>query len=326
MHHMISTSLLLALICSATACIKRKAKTSDISAVPDSAAIYEGYGTDFEKLGEPYGGCGVPESLLFDENGKKLPYIALNVQNTAIAEAILPRPILDPSKIGLWKNGNNCGRWIEITVGNDCRSASQQAHEGKICVQQDGSFGPEYYKTADELNGKVIYGVIADSCQDPNYWCRDSRGHVDISTHELLEMLQIWGSDRAKWNNRQVSWKFLDQVPSKFTIGEPKFAWAQNAMPYWPALVIYNLKNGLSKVEIEVNGAWAPAQMNSDMGQLWILGGKDNSRDTAQGHEYRFRLYDSAAMLLGTYAVILPTDCEKGCKDVLKVKSGGLTP
>lgn len=312
-------TLCFALLLVTTACIKRKPSTSQTLANTEEARTYQGYGTDFEKLGEPYGGCGVPEALLFDDQGKKLPYIALNVQNTPIAESILSRPIQDPSKVGLWNNGKNCGRWIEITVGNDCRNASQQAHEGKICVQSNGESGPQFYNTQDELNGKMLYGIIADSCQDPNYWCRDSQGHVDISTHELLERLKDWGADRTKWNNRQVTWKFIKQPPTQFTLKNPKFAWAQNAMPYWPALVIYNVSNGLSRVEIKANDTWIPAKMNSDMGQLWILGSKDNSVQTAAGYEFTFRFYDLDENMLGPYTAILPTDCEKGCKEVLKV-------
>jgi hypothetical protein len=189
-------------------------------------------------------------------------------------------------------------------------------------VQADGSHGPEYYRTQDDLNGKVLYGVVADSCQDPNYWCRDSQGHVDISTHELLDMLTEWGSDRSKWNNRQVTWKFVKEPPAKFRLGEPKLAWAPNAMPYWPALIIYNLKNGLSKVEIKSRETWIPATMNSDMGQLWILTAPDGSPQPGQGASYTIRLHDADAdaALLGTYDLSLPAECEKGCKDIVKIE------
>lgn len=314
---------ILSVIFASSACLKKPQDNSDTMAAGGAKTeqVFRGYGTDFEKLGEPYGGCGVPESLLFDENGKKLPYIALNVQNTSIEEQVLPRPIKDASKVGLYNNGKNCGRWIEITVGNDCRNATQHAHEGKICVQADGRYGPEFYTTKDQMNGKVLYGVIADSCQDPNYWCRTSEEHIDISTHELLEMLTQWGGDRTLWNNREVSWKFIKQPPAKFQITAPKFAWAPRAMPYWPALIIYNLKNGLSKVEISVRGQWRPATMNSDMGQLWILGTKDNSNQSAQqsSYNYTFRISDSDNQVIGTYQVTLPAECENGCPDILPV-------
>jgi hypothetical protein len=319
-------SVSVVILLATAACSSPSPESSSTNASAQQGRTFSGYGTDFEKLGEPYGGCGVPESLLFDDNGKKLPYIALNVQNTTIEEPILPRPIQQADKVGLFANGRNCGRWIEITVGNDCRNATQNAHEGKICVQADGSHGPEYYKTQDELNGKVLYGVIADSCQDPNYWCRNSQEHVDISTHELLDMLAEWGSDRTKWNNRQVTWKFISEPPAKFQLREPKFAWAPNAMPYWPALIIYNLRNGLSKVEIKSKDSWIPATMNSDMGQLWILAAPDSSPQPGQGAVYSARIYDASETLLGTYELTLPAECEKGCKDVVKIeptKSGG---
>lgn len=303
-------------------CIKKEGE-SNVAAdsSSDQQKIYSGFSTDFEKFGEPYGGCGVPEKLLYDADQKKLPYIALNVQNTAIDHPILPRPILDADKIGLWDNGKNCGRWIEITVSNDCRNAPQQAHEGKICVQSNGDHGPQYYDTVDELNNKTLYGVIADSCQDPNYWCRDSVEHIDISTHEVNDMLKEWGSDRTKWNNRMVTWKFIDGPPAKFRIEEPKFAWGPNAMPYWPAVIVYNLKNGLSKVEIKTESGWIPAKMNSDMGQLWILGSKENSRKSGSDYIYIIRIYDYNENLLGSYELILPATCESGCPDILEISA-----
>lgn len=300
-------------------CKKRNLQQTSLSAAASTSTVFEGFGTDFEAFGKPYGGCGVPEKLLYDDQQKKLPYIALNVQNTPIEAGIIPRPIRDSSKVGLWDNGQNCGRWIKITVGNDCRDATQLAHEGKICVRQDGSHGESNYDTVDDLNGKVLYGVIADSCQDPNYWCRDSEGHVDISTHELTDMLQEWGKDRRSWNNRQVTWNFIDSPPAKFQIGEPKFAWSVNAKPVWPALVVYNLKNGLSRVEYKKDGVWTPAQMNSDMGQLWILGVASGEVESLS---YDIRIYDVRDNLIGTYSVTLPASCSDGCSDFVDAKGG----
>ncbi|MBF0443082.1 MAG: hypothetical protein HQK54_14335, partial [Oligoflexales bacterium] len=112
------------------------------------------YGTFFDGMGKPVGGCGVPEEFMVDENGKPLPFIALNVQNTPMRGTMLPRPIRDPSKIGLFNNGKNCGRWVEIKIGNDCSTSSHIAHEGKICLQPNGESGPEFYDKQDNVNGK----------------------------------------------------------------------------------------------------------------------------------------------------------------------------
>ena len=282
---------------------------------------YEGYGTDFEAFGQPYGGCGVPEDLLFDDNGNKLPYVALNVQNTNIAHEVLPRPIQQQTKIGMWDNGKNCGRWVEITVGNDCKGA-QMAHEGRICVNQDGTHGPENYNVSDELNGKKIYGIIADSCQDPNYWCRDNVGHIDISTHEINDKLQEWGATRAQWNNREVTWNFISGPPPEYTFEGVKFAWAENASRYWPALIVYNLENGLARVDVgTTENRLVPARMNSDMGQMWVLDNNPEVEETANGGAmFKIRAYDKDRNIIGDYLLTLPKKCMDGCKKVTKVK------
>ena len=60
-----------------------------------------GHITHFDAMGVPHGGCGVPGSKAFDDNGKALPFVALNT-NTE------------------FDNGSNCGRWIEVTLKKNC--------------------------------------------------------------------------------------------------------------------------------------------------------------------------------------------------------------
>lgn len=52
-----------------------------------------GYGTWFTAMGQPFGGCGVPPSKANDDNGKPLPFVALNTNSE-------------------FKNGANCGRFV----------------------------------------------------------------------------------------------------------------------------------------------------------------------------------------------------------------------
>ena len=51
-------------------------------------------------------GCGVPPEILKQTNGKTLPYVALNVQNTGIIDDKLSRPLAEGSPyMGMFYNG-----------------------------------------------------------------------------------------------------------------------------------------------------------------------------------------------------------------------------
>src|SRR5512142_1052085 len=66
-----------------------------------------GNATWFDALGEPYGGCGLPQQNLDSQH-----FIALNVYNTPKDYTYYPRPMPDGDpKTGIWDNGHNCGRW-----------------------------------------------------------------------------------------------------------------------------------------------------------------------------------------------------------------------
>src|SRR5882724_9633178 len=93
--------------------------------LPASAAIdpgntatpVTGNATWFTGLGSPYGGCGLPQSALDSQN-----FLALNVQNSPGSYSNVPRPIsaANASELGMFDNGLNCGRWVQVTIGNIC--------------------------------------------------------------------------------------------------------------------------------------------------------------------------------------------------------------
>jgi hypothetical protein len=111
--------------------------------------------------------------LLKDKDGKRILHVALNVQNTALNAANLPRPITDAKRMGMWYNGKNCGRWIEITLKEDCLGLTLTPSDPpSICGVNPFYANPlaqKEYKN-DTLSGKVMYAVVADSCQDGNFW------------------------------------------------------------------------------------------------------------------------------------------------------------
>lgn len=87
------------------------------------------FGTWFEGCASEGCGCGVPPELLVDSNGKPVPYVALNVQNTGIRDEKLERPLAADSEfLGMYANGQNCGRWIEIEFRANCEGFGSDAH------------------------------------------------------------------------------------------------------------------------------------------------------------------------------------------------------
>jgi hypothetical protein len=77
-----------------------------------------GYATHFDGLGNPYGGCGVPDQYVGSDD-----YVALNVFNTPNTGAsYFARPLTgaDIAYMGEFQNGLNCGRWVKVAVSEDC--------------------------------------------------------------------------------------------------------------------------------------------------------------------------------------------------------------
>ena len=48
--------------------------------------------------------------------------------------------------------------------------------------------------------------------------------------------------------------------------GDIRIGAIQGAQPYWPAIAISHLPNGIHGVQFFANGSWVSAQMDSDMG------------------------------------------------------------
>jgi hypothetical protein len=108
-----------------------------------------------------------------DIEGKPIPFVALNVQNTGIRDDKLARPLAEaPEKMGMFFNGRNCGRWIEITFGPNCVGFGNDVFtEPPVVCGGDAINGPPKSRFRDDkFSGKKVYAVIADSCQDANYW------------------------------------------------------------------------------------------------------------------------------------------------------------
>ena len=308
----------------------------------DATELIEGFGTYFDGFGIPYGGCGVPQDFYSDDNGKAIPFIALNTQNTQLKAEGLSPPIIG-EKQGLFADGKNCGRWIRFWPKENCKHGVQEAEDGKICIdpsalegakqaaRDDGQFEDtaylDYLQPSDYGVGryvedsetrtpgvdKPLYGIIADSCQDPNYWCRLDPGHIDIATFYLQDFI-----DRGLWNNRKVAWEFIDGVPEEFQMGDLKFAWGEKAElgKYLP-LIVYHTPRGIGKVVIEDK----VLPMNGRLGQQFSL-----PYELTNQTQFEVEVYDVDDALYGKYKLEFPEElCQGGCQKVEKVSAENIS-
>lgn len=252
--------------------------------------------------GTSYGGCGVPQANLDSQN-----FVALNVQNDpGDYSTMLSRPISSQyvNDIGMFSNGLNCGRWVQVTIGNYCTGTNDGAPNEPFC--RNGSW------VADQYNGATLNMVVADSCQDGNAWCRDDPNHLDLAQPSLNQFVlngqPVGNMYPNAWNNRQISWQFIS-APS-YT-GDIQIGFLQGANAYWSAISITHLANGIHGIEYYQNGAWIKAPMDSDMGDDYVI----LPLQTA-GSTYQIRVYDSSNQLINNgriYSFSYPTSCGTSC-------------
>jgi hypothetical protein len=288
--------------CAAVLLAQLPASAVDVSGTPSPVT---GNATWFSGLGGPYGGCGLPQANLDSQN-----FLALNVQNSPGVYTNLPRPIpaVDASEIGMFDNGLNCGRWVQVTIGNYCTGTNDGAQNEPFC--RDGSW------VSDQYNGATLDMVVADSCDDGNAWCKDDPYHVDLGQSSLNQFVlndqPVGNMYPDHWNNRQVSWQFIS-APN-YT-GDIDIGAIQGAQPYWPAIAISHLPNGIHGVQYYANGAWTDATMDSDMGDDYIIA-PTTGTGTA-GSFYEIRVVDASGNLVNNgevYSFGLPASClPNGC-------------
>lgn len=260
-----------------------------------------GNATHFDGLGAPYGGCGMPQGNLDSQD-----FIALNVFNTPGDYGAYPRPV-PPAQagiLGMFDNGLNCGRWVKVTIGDFCTGTNDGAQNEPFC--RNGSW------VADKYNGATLNMLVADSCADSNAWCRDDPYHIDLHT-DSINRFQLNGTAVGDlldhWNNRQVTWQFIN-APSYS--GDINIGFLQGAQVYWPAISVSHLANGIHGVQyLSASGTWTSATMDSDMGQAYIIG-----PTATAGSSYQIRVTDASDNLINggqVYSFSLPSSCGSNC-------------
>jgi hypothetical protein len=273
----------------------------DVSGTP---APVTGWATWFSGLGSPYGGCGLPQADLDSQN-----FLALNVQNSPGVYTNLPRPIpaADAGEIGMFDNGLNCGRWVQVTIGDNCDGTNAGAAGQPFCTP--GSL------VSDQFNGATLDFVVADSCDDDNAWCKDDPYHIDLAQASLNQFIlngqPVGDMYPGSWNNRQVTWQF---IPAPNYAGNINIGFIQSAQPYWPAVAISHLPNGIHGVQYYANGSWVTATMDSDMGDDYIIGPTTGAG--TNGTNYEIQVTDANGNLINNgevYSFSLPSGCAEGC-------------
>ena len=267
--------------------------------VPEPTTPVTGNSTYFDGLGSPYGGCGLPQSELESQD-----FVALNVYDTPGDYNFYPRPVTDTNKIGIWNNGRNCGRWVQVRIGDFCTGVNDGAPGQPFC--RNGSW------VSDAYNDAVLTMLVADSCGDSNAWCRDDPYHLDLAKASLNRFVKngapVGDMYPDHFNNRHIQWSF---VPAPNYSGDIQIGFLAGAQQWWPAISVSRLPNGIHGVEYFGNGAWQQAQMNSDMGQSYIIGGT-----TSGGTQFQIRVRDASDALINNgraYSFSLPASCSPQC-------------
>jgi hypothetical protein len=265
----------------------------------DPTTPVTGNATYFDGLGSPYGGCGLPQGQLDSQN-----FVALNVYDTPNDYSFYPRPLTgaDVSKMGMWNNGLNCGRWVQVSIADYCSGVNDGAPGQAFC--RNGSWA------ADQYSGATLNMLVADSCGDSNAWCRDDPYHLDLSKGSLNQFVKngaaVGNMYPDHWNNRHITWKF---IPAPDYSGDIKIGFLQGAQAYWPAIAVSHLANGIHGVEYLNGGTWKTAKMNSDMGESYIIDGT-----TSGSSQFQIRVRDVNDQLINggrVYSFGLP--CSSTC-------------
>jgi len=270
-----------------------------ITAAAPNPVMYTGNSTWFSSLGQPYGGCGVPQANIDTQN-----FVALNVQNDpGIYADYLPRPITGAGLaiMGLFDNGHNCGRYVHVTIGDFCTGINNGAPDYPFCQGADGW-------VTDQFTGAELDMVVADSCQDGNAWCRDDAYHLDLA-QPSLNLFEINGVPVGDmfpnyWQNRQIHWYF-EEAP--LYTGDINIGFITSASSTWGAISITHLQNGIHGVNYYSNGAWVAAVMDGDLGEDFVI-----APTVTGGAQYEIQVLDITDQPINNgriYSFSFPASC-----------------
>lgn len=269
-----------------------------------SGQVLVGHATHFEGLGTPFGGCGVPTEQVGTD-----AFVALNVfntPNTGPQDFIRPIAPENQAVMGEFKNGLNCGRWVKVSILEDCVGGPNSGVLGEgFCNEVGSSYQHDSY------SGAVQYMIVTDACGDNNGWCRDDPFHLDLKTsavnrfevdgQPVLDMLP------GSFNNRKIAWEYVEAPNYQ---GDIKVHFMLDSFEWWASVFITNLENGIHGVQQKINGQWVNLQMNSDLGQAYLL-------QNTQVKTFTIRVIDASDQLINNereYSFDFPLACGSKCE------------
>jgi hypothetical protein len=110
-----------------------------------TGAMKSSLSTYFAGCGVPFCGCGIMPDKLVDDNGKPLPFVALNGVKADGSDAARHKTWEFPipgNMASEFKNGANCGRWVEIEIGKNCVGGSNT--DDDVCIGGCAPLPPPY--------------------------------------------------------------------------------------------------------------------------------------------------------------------------------------
>ncbi|MEU8470537.1 hypothetical protein AB0F30_21955 [Streptomyces sp. NPDC029006] len=248
-----------------------------------------GYATHFDGLGKPFGACGIPQSALRTND-----FAALNTANGYGSRA----------RTGQYDRGHNCGRWVRVQLGQFCSGGTNDGAPHKpFC--RGGTLRPNHY------TGATLTLLVADRCSDPNAWCRESPGHLDLSTASLGHFRKngaVVTGLKERWTNPVVSWSFV-HAPNYH--GDITIGFLQGAKTSYSAIAIAHLPDGIHGVDHLTGGAWHKASNRDTAGQAFVIAATHSG-----GTHFRIRVHSANdALIQGgrNYSFDLPSGCRDGC-------------
>ena len=145
-------------------------------------------------------------------------------------------------KIGMWNNGLNCGRWVQVDDRRLLHRHQRRRAEPAVLPQRLLGRRRVQRRHADHARRRQLRrlqrlvprrplppGPVQGLAQP----VREGRrpGRRPVPDH---------------WNNRHVSWSF---IPAPDYSGDIKIGFLQGAQRWWPAISVSHLANGIHGVE-----------------------------------------------------------------------------
>ena len=152
----------------------------------------------------------------------------------------------------MFDNGLNCGRYVQVTVGDYCTGTNDGAQNEPFCRNGSWISRPVQRRHA-RLRGRRQLRRLQRLVPGRPLPRRPGPG---LAQQFVLNGPPVGDMYPTHWNNRQVSWKF---VPAPELHRRHQHRSIQGAQAYWSAIAISHLPNGIHGVDYYSAGGWQSA-------------------------------------------------------------------